>query len=73
MNIVGAIFFAAVGITLLWMGIGSLIKGSFYGHLYKVNRETMPHRFYFCVVSELFLGAFFLFLAGVLLVQEMNR
>lgn len=73
MNVVGVILFAAGGITLLGMGIRSLVKGSFYGNLYKVRRESMPHRFYYCVVTELLLGAFFLFLAGVLLIQEMKQ
>lgn len=73
MNIAGAILFAAGGIFLLGTGIGSQVKGSVYGKIYKVKRETIPHRFYYYVLTELFLGAFFFFLAGVLVMQEMKQ
>jgi hypothetical protein len=68
----GPILITALGIVVLAIGIHALAKGSFYGNLYRVTRESMPYQFYYSVVLDLIGGSVLVVIGSILLRQELK-
>jgi hypothetical protein len=68
----GPILITVLGIVVLAIGIHALVKGAFYGNLYRVTRDSMPYQFYYSVVLDLIGGSVLVIIGSILLRQELS-